>query len=68
MYERGKPLSTLAKVIFGLIVAMSVGVAWLGFRGLQKEPHGPPRGSQTLPSQAAQGTLKTVPPETRPAP
>jgi hypothetical protein len=68
MRRRGnKPVGIAAKIIFLLIVAMVGVVIWSGIQGLQKEPHGPPRGSQSMPAQAAQGTAQPVTPEVQPA-
>jgi predicted lipid-binding transport protein (Tim44 family) len=67
MRRRGnKPVSIAAKIIFLLIVLMIGVVIWSGIRGLQKEPRGPPRGSQSMPAQAAQGTARSVTPEVQP--
>ena len=57
----------MAIVIFVMIAALFVMICWLAARGFQKEPNGPPRGSQTLPVQAAQGTLDATPPNASPA-
>lgn len=56
MRRRGnKPVGIAAKIIFLLIVVMVGVVIWSGVRGLQKEPNGPPRGSQSLPAQSSTG-------------
>lgn len=57
----------MAIVIFVMIVALVVKICWLAACGFHKEPNGPPRGSQTLPAQAAQGTVAVAPPNTSPA-
>ena len=62
-----KPVGIAAKIIFLLIVGMVGVVIWSGIRGLQKEPHGPPRGSRSMPAQAAQATAQPVTPEVQPA-
>jgi hypothetical protein len=63
MRRRGnKRAGPAAIVIFVMIVALVVTIYWLAARGFQKEPNGPPRGSQTLPAQAAQGTVTATPP------
>lgn len=62
-----KRVGPAAKIIFVLIVVMVIIFAWLSVRGLQKEPNGPPRGSQSLPAQAAQGAVQAAPPEAKPA-
>jgi flagellar basal body-associated protein FliL len=68
MRRRGnKRAGPVAIVIFVMIVVLVVSLCWLVARGFQKEPNGPPRGSQTLPAQAAQGTVATAPPEAGPA-
>ena len=68
MHRRGnKPVGMAAKIIFILILVMVAVIIWLGVRGLQKEPNGPPRGSQSLPGQEAQGTVQSVTPEAQPA-
>lgn len=59
--RRNKAVGIAAKIIFVLIVVMAVVVIWLGVRGLQKEPHGPPRGSQSMPGQALQGAVQAAP-------
>ena len=67
MHKRGnKPAGILARIIFALIVAMVAVIIWLGVRGFQKEPQGPPPGSQSIPAQAAHGAVQAAPPETRP--
>jgi ABC-type transporter Mla subunit MlaD len=64
MRRRGnKRAGPVAIIIFAMIVALVVTIFWLGVKSVQKEPNGPPRGSQTLPAQAAQGTVATAPPE-----
>ena len=68
MRRRGnKPVGVAAMIIFLLIVVMVGVVIWSGIRGLQKEPHRPPRGSQSMPAQAAQGTAQPATPEVQPA-
>jgi ABC-type transporter Mla subunit MlaD len=68
MRRRGnKRAGPVAIVIFALIVALVITICWLAAQGFQKEPIGPPRGSQTLPAQAAQGTVAPSPVETGPA-
>jgi hypothetical protein len=68
MRRRGnKRAGPMAIVIFVMIAALFVMICWLAARGFQKEPNGPPRGSQTLPAQAAQGTIAAAPPNTSPA-
>jgi ABC-type transporter Mla subunit MlaD len=63
MRRRGnKRAGPVAIVIFAMIVALVVTICWLAAHGFQKEPNGPPRGSQTLPAQAAQGTVTATPP------
>lgn len=57
----------MAIVIFVMIAALFVMICWLAARGFQKEPNGPPRSSQTLPAQAARGTIAAAPPNTSPA-
>jgi hypothetical protein len=55
MTMRGnKSVGPVAKLLFGLIIMLSVGILFLAFRGFQKEPNGPVIGSQALPGQAAQ--------------
>lgn len=62
MRRRGnKRAGPVAIVIFVMIVALVVTICWFAARGFQKEPNGPPRGSQTLPVQAAQGTVTATP-------
>jgi hypothetical protein len=56
-----------AIIIFIMIVALVITICWLFAQGLQKDLNGLPRGSQTLPAQAAQGTVTASPPETGPA-
>ena len=65
--QGNKRASPVAIVIFVMIVALVVTICWLAVRGFQKEPNGPPRGSQTLPAQAAQGTVAAAPPNATPA-
>ena len=68
MQRRGnKRAGPVAIIIFIMIVALVITICWLVAQSLQKDPNGPPRGSQTLPAQAAQGTVGTSPPETGPA-
>ena len=55
MTNRGnKRPSLAAKAIFALIVVLGIGALWLGIQGMRKEPRSPPRGSQALPSAAAE--------------
>jgi len=68
MRRRGnKRAGPVAIVIFVLIVALVVTICWLAAQGFQKEPNGPPRGSQTLPAQAGQRTVAAMPPNAVPA-
>ncbi|WP_380784233.1 hypothetical protein [Sphingomonas sp. R86520] len=68
MRRRGnKRAGPVAIVIFALIVALVITICWLAAQGFQKEPNGPPRGSQTLPAQPTQGTVAPSPAETGPA-
>jgi ABC-type transporter Mla subunit MlaD len=68
MRRRGnKRAGPVAIAIFVMIVALVVTICGLAVRGFQKEPNGPPRGSQTLPAQAAQGTVAGTPPNAGPA-
>jgi ABC-type transporter Mla subunit MlaD len=63
MRRRGnKRAGPVAIVIFAMIGALVVTICWLAAQGFQKEPNGPPRGSQTLPAQAAQLTVTATPP------
>nr|WP_253072693.1 hypothetical protein [Sphingomonas sp. H160509] len=57
----------MAIVIFVMIVALVVTICWLAAQGFQKEPNGPPRGSRTLPAQAARRTVTSTPPNATPA-
>ena len=67
MRRRGnKRAGPAAIVIFMMIMALVVVIGWIGVQGLLKAPNEPPRGSQTLPAQAAQGTIGTSPPEAGP--
>ena len=64
MRRRGnQQAGPVAIVIFVMIVVLVVTICWLAARGFQKEPNGPPRGSQTLPAQAAQGDRNCDAPE-----
>lgn len=64
MRRRGnKQAGPVAIVIFVIIAALVITMCWFAADALRKEPNGPPRGSQTLPTQAAQGPLATAPPE-----
>ncbi len=68
MRRRGnKRAGPVAIVIFVMIVALVVTICWLAARGFQKEPNGPPRGSQTLPAQAASETVSATLPNATPA-
>ena len=68
MRRRGnKRAGPAAIVIFVMIVALVVTICGLAVRGFQQEPNGPPRGSQTLPAQAAQGAVAETPPNASPA-
>jgi flagellar basal body-associated protein FliL len=68
MRRRGnKRAGPVAIVIFVMIVALVAAICWLAAREFQKEPNGPPRGSETLPAQAAQGTVAATPPNIIPA-
>jgi hypothetical protein len=68
MRRRGnKRAGPVAIVIFVMIVALVVTICWLAARGFHKEPNRPPRGSQMLPAQAAQGTVAVAPPNVSPA-
>ena len=68
MRRRGnKRAGPVAIVIFVMIVALVVTICWLAARGFQKEPNGPPRGSQTLPAQAAQGAVAATPSNASPS-
>jgi len=68
MRRRGnKRAGPVAIVVFVMIVALVITICWLAARGFQKEPNGPPRGSQTLPAQAAQGTVAATSPNATPA-
>lgn len=53
----------VAKIIFALVVVTGMLILWLGVRGFQKEPDGPPRGSQMLPGQAAEASGQSPRPE-----
>lgn len=46
----------VAKCIFFLIVLALAAILWLGVRGLATVKEPPPRGSQTLPGQAAEAS------------
>jgi flagellar basal body-associated protein FliL len=59
-----KRAGPVAIIIFIMIVALVITICWLFAQSLQKDLNGLPRGSQTLPAQAAQGTVTTSPPET----
>ncbi|NYD89166.1 hypothetical protein [Sphingomonas melonis] len=55
MTVRGhKSPGTTAKILLGLIFVVSILTIWFAVRAFEKEPNGPPVGSQALPGQAAQ--------------